>query len=192
MFSHEARLKRQALLGLAVPQLDACLCIWRAGIGSDHRIIVIAACPPLMLLVRLSDQFRVDPVNDQFGCADSYYRHVSPPHRTADCDTGQLVSPFPHRTLARILRRPFGIAIELRRHPSIIYGMWGLFVFARCLATISSLGSTTISARSLYRPVLLRPADGHRHTDPSIILRIMVIPFISSVMRDVFEVVPPC
>ncbi len=91
------------------------------------------------------------------------------------------------------LRRPLGIAIELLAGiPSIIYGMWGLFVFAPAfqehvqpwlidhLGTIPMLGFLFQGA-----PI------GIGILTAGIILAIMVIPFIASVMRDVFEIVPP-
>jgi len=90
------------------------------------------------------------------------------------------------------LRRPLGTAIELLAAiPSIIYGMWGLFVFAPIFAQYvqpslsATLGEVPI-AGSLFRG----PPMGIGMLTAGIILAIMVIPFIASVMRDVFEVVP--
>ncbi|MGZ3693270.1 MAG: phosphate ABC transporter permease subunit PstC [Bdellovibrionota bacterium] len=93
----------------------------------------------------------------------------------------------------RALRIPFGIAIELLAAiPSIIYGMWGLFVFAPFFAQnihpwlVNNLGSWPIVGVLFQGPPL-----GIGMFTAGMILAIMVIPFISSVMRDVFEVVPP-
>jgi phosphate transport system permease protein len=92
----------------------------------------------------------------------------------------------------RWLRRPLGIAIELLAGiPSIIYGMWGLFVFAPMFADyvqpwlIEKLGPLPI-----FGPLFQGIPMGIGVLTAGIILSIMVIPFISSVMRDVFEVVP--
>ena len=92
----------------------------------------------------------------------------------------------------RWLRRPLGIAIELLAGiPSIIYGMWGLFVFAPLFADhvqpwlIEHLGPLPIIG-----PLFQGVPMGIGVLSAGIILAIMVIPFIASVMRDVFEVVP--
>ena len=92
----------------------------------------------------------------------------------------------------RWLRRPLGIAIELLAGiPSIIYGMWGLFVFAPLFADhvqpwlIEELGPLPI-----FGPLFQGIPMGIGVLTAGIILAIMVIPFIASVMRDVFEVVP--
>jgi phosphate transport system permease protein len=92
----------------------------------------------------------------------------------------------------RWLRRPLGIAIELLAGiPSIIYGMWGLFVFAPLFADyvqpwlIENLGPLPILG-----PLFQGIPMGIGVLTAGIILAIMVIPFIASVMRDVFEVVP--
>ncbi len=92
----------------------------------------------------------------------------------------------------RWLRRQLGIAIELLAGiPSIIYGMWGLFVFAPLFADhvqpwlIEKLGPLPILG-----PLFQGIPMGIGVFTAGIILAIMVIPFIASVMRDVFEVVP--
>ncbi len=90
------------------------------------------------------------------------------------------------------LRRPLGTAIELLAGiPSIIYGMWGLFVFAPMFAEyvepwiIDNLGGLPLVG-ALFRG----PPIGVGILTAGIILAIMIIPFIASVMRDVFETVP--
>ena len=90
------------------------------------------------------------------------------------------------------LRRPLGTAIELLAAiPSIIYGMWGLFVFAPVFARhvqpplISTFGELPVIGRFFEGPAM-----GIGILTAGIILAIMIIPFIASVMRDVFEVVP--
>jgi phosphate transport system permease protein len=91
------------------------------------------------------------------------------------------------------LRRPLGIAIELLAGvPSIIYGMWGLFVFAPLFADhIQPWLTSATSGIPLLGTLFDGPPMGIGMFTASLILAIMVIPFISSVMRDVFEVVPP-
>ncbi len=93
----------------------------------------------------------------------------------------------------RVLRRPLGIAVELLAGiPSIIYGMWGLFVFAPFFADhIEPWINDHIGALPMIGPFFAGPPMGIGILTAGIILAIMVIPFIASVMRDVFEVVPP-
>ena len=91
------------------------------------------------------------------------------------------------------LKRPLGIAIELLAAvPSIVYGMWGLLVFSPILATYvqQPLQSVFKGVPVLGTFVSGAPV-GIGLLSAGIILAIMVIPFIASVMRDVFEVTPP-
>src|SRR3989338_1502498 len=92
----------------------------------------------------------------------------------------------------RTMRRPLGIAIELLAGiPSIIYGMWGLFVFAPLFADyVEPWINDHIGAMPYIGPFFSGPPMGIGILTAGIILAIMVIPFIASVMRDVFEVVP--
>jgi phosphate transport system permease protein len=90
------------------------------------------------------------------------------------------------------LKRPLGTAIELLAAiPSIIYGMWGLFVFAPIFqmhvqpALINTLGRVPGVSALFDGPPL-----GIGMLTAGLILSIMVIPFITAVMRDVFELVP--
>lgn len=93
----------------------------------------------------------------------------------------------------RVLRRPLGIAIELLAGiPSIIYGMWGLFVFAPLFADhVEPWINDHIGTIPMLGPFFSGPPMGIGILTAGIILAIMVIPFVASVMRDVFEVVPP-
>jgi phosphate transport system permease protein len=90
------------------------------------------------------------------------------------------------------MRRPLGIAIELLAGiPSIIYGMWGLFVFAPLFADhVEPWINDNLGQLPLVSPLFTGPNLGISVLAAGIILAIMVIPFIASVMRDVFEVVP--
>jgi phosphate transport system permease protein len=84
------------------------------------------------------------------------------------------------------LRRPLGTAIELLAGvPSIIYGIWGLFIFAPLLQQYVQplLIDTGL-------PLFAGPPLGVGILTAGVVLSLMVIPFIASVMRDVFETVP--
>lgn len=91
------------------------------------------------------------------------------------------------------LRRPLGIAIELLAGiPSIVYGIWGLLVFAPIFAEyVQPLLSKTLGKVPVIGALFSGPELGIGLLAAGVILAIMIIPFITSVMRDVFEVVPP-
>ncbi|WP_157256470.1 phosphate ABC transporter permease subunit PstC [Pelomonas sp. Root1217] len=91
------------------------------------------------------------------------------------------------------LKRPLGIAIELLAAvPSIVYGMWGLLVFGPILATfVQAPLQAMLSGVPLLGSLVSGPPVGIGILSAGIILAIMIIPFIASVMRDVFEVTPP-
>jgi phosphate transport system permease protein len=91
------------------------------------------------------------------------------------------------------LKRPLGIAIELLAAiPSIVYGMWGLLVFAPILAKYVQSPLQSWFGDVPYLGALFSgPPVGIGILSAGIILAIMIIPFIASVMRDVFEVTPP-
>ena len=90
------------------------------------------------------------------------------------------------------LRRPLGTAIELLAGiPSIIYGMWGLFVFAPVPAAVRAAVADRRRSAACRCSARCSPARryGIGMLTAGLILAIMVMPFIASVMRDVFE---PC
>ncbi|MDR2925895.1 MAG: phosphate ABC transporter permease subunit PstC [Azoarcus sp.] len=91
------------------------------------------------------------------------------------------------------LKRPLGTAIELLAAvPSIVYGMWGLMVFGPVLAQYVQQPMQSLLGDVPFLGALVSgPPVGIGILSAGIILSIMVIPFIASVMRDVFEVTPP-
>ncbi|MDD2885704.1 MAG: phosphate ABC transporter permease PstC [Dechloromonas sp.] len=91
------------------------------------------------------------------------------------------------------LRRPLGIAIELLAGiPSIVYGIWGLLVFAPIFGQyVQPLIGGTLGQLPIIGGLFSGPSLGIGILAAGIILAIMIIPFITSVMRDVFELVPP-
>lgn len=85
------------------------------------------------------------------------------------------------------MRRPLGTAIELLAGvPSIIYGFWGLFIFA---PMIQEYLQPWMMAW-LGAPLFMGPPLGLGIFTAGLVLALMIIPFIASVMRDVFETVP--
>jgi phosphate transport system permease protein len=91
------------------------------------------------------------------------------------------------------LKRPLGIAVELLAAvPSIVYGMWGLLVFGPILAEYVQTPLQNLTQGVPYLGAFFSgPPVGIGILSAGIILAIMIIPFIASVMRDVFEVTPP-
>ena len=90
------------------------------------------------------------------------------------------------------LKRPIGVAIELLAGiPSIIYGMWGLFVFAPLFADhVQPWMNDNLGTLPLIGALFQGPPMGIGMFTAGFILAIMVIPYTASVMRDVFEIVP--
>ncbi len=90
------------------------------------------------------------------------------------------------------LRRPLGIAVELLAAvPSIVYGMWGLLVFSPVLAKyVQQPLQALLSDVPYLRSLVSGSPVGIGILSAGVILAIMIIPFIASVMRDVFEVTP--
>lgn len=91
------------------------------------------------------------------------------------------------------LRRPLGTAIELLAAvPSIIYGMFGLFVFAPVFADYLQVPlQSVLGGMPLVGWLFGGATNGLGILAAGIILAFMVLPFIAAVMRDVFEITPP-
>jgi phosphate transport system permease protein len=93
----------------------------------------------------------------------------------------------------RSLRRPIGIAVELLAGiPSIIYGIWGAFIFAPWFQEhVQSWVVDRFANVPYLQDYLGGPPYGIGLFTAALILSIMVLPFIAAVTRDVFETVPP-
>ena len=93
----------------------------------------------------------------------------------------------------RWTRGPIGVAIELLAAiPSIIYGMWGLFIFAPFMAGhVEPWLGNHLGGKAVIGPLFTGPPIGIGMLTAGIVLGIMVIPFIASVAREVFSAVPP-
>jgi phosphate transport system permease protein len=138
---------------------------------------------------------RWNPVTENFGAAAPVYGTLVTSFiaMLIAVPIGLLIATFLTELCPMWLRRPIGIAIELLAGiPSIIYGIWGLFVFAPFLqrtlqpALISAFGDIPVLS-SLFAG----PPYGIGVLTAGLILAIMVLPFITSISRDVFEAVPP-
>ena len=103
------------------------------------------------------------------------------------------IALFLTETCPTWMRRPLGTAIELLAAvPSIIYGMFGLFVFAPIFADFVQVPLQQILGGMPIVGLLFGGvANGLGILAAGVVLAFMVLPFIAAVMRDVFEIVPP-
>ncbi len=106
---------------------------------------------------------------------------------------GLMVAFFLTELCPKVLRRPIGIAIELLAGiPSIIYGIWGLFVFAPFLQQyVQPFFIGTFENVPILSTLFAGPPYGIGMFTAGLILAIMVLPFVTSISRDVFDAVPP-
>src|SRR5438034_107306 len=138
---------------------------------------------------------RWNPVTERFGALAPIYGTLitSVIAMLIAVPVGLLIAVFLTELCPRWLRRPIGIAIELLAGiPSIIYGIWGLFVFAPFLQqTLQPFLIAVFGGIPLLASVFAGPPYGIGVLTAGLILAIMVLPFITSISRDVFEAVPP-
>jgi len=137
---------------------------------------------------------RWNPVTEIFGALPAIYGTVitSFVAMLIAVPVGLLIAYFLTELCPQRLRQPIGIAIELLAGiPSIIYGIWGLFVFAPFLQeTLQPLLINTLGNVPWIGGLFAGPPYGIGLLTSGLILAIMVLPFISSISRDVFDSVP--
>ena len=135
-----------------------------------------------------------NPVTDEFGALAPIYGTLmtSLIAMLLAVPIGFGVAIFLTELCPRRLRRPVGVAIELLAAvPSIIFGIWGLFVLAPILQRhvqpwlIAHVGPAPGIGRLFQGPPF-----GIGVLSAGVVLAIMVLPFIAAIMRDVFETVP--
>ena len=135
-----------------------------------------------------------DPVTEEFGALVPIYGTLvtSAIAMLIGIPVSFGIALFITELTPRFLKRPLGIAIELLAGiPSIIYGMWGLFVFAPFFAdNVQPWMNDHLGSLPLIGALFEGPPLGIGMLTAGIILAVMVIPFTTAVMRDVFEVVP--
>jgi phosphate transport system permease protein len=136
-----------------------------------------------------------NPVTEKFGAVAPIYGTLvtSLIAMLIAVPVGLFIAMFLTELCPMWLRRPIGIAIELLAGiPSIIYGIWGLFVFAPFLQQyvqpflIGLFGDIPVLS-----DLFAGPPYGIGMLTAGLILAIMVLPFITSISRDVFDAVPP-
>jgi phosphate transport system permease protein len=137
---------------------------------------------------------RWNPVTENFGALPAIYGTIvtSLVAMLIAVPVGLMIAFFLTELCPQWLRRPIGIAVELLAGiPSIIYGIWGLFVFAPFLqATLQPFLINTLGDVPVIGLLFAGPPYGIGMLTAGLILAIMVLPFITSISRDVFEAVP--
>ena len=136
-----------------------------------------------------------DIVNEEFGAAIAIFGTL------ASASIALLIAVplsfgialFLTETCPVWLRRPLGTAVELLAAvPSIIYGMFGLFIFAPLFAEYGQPAlQSTLGQMPLIGPLFGGAMNGIGILAAGLVLAFMILPFIAAVMRDVFEIVPP-
>jgi phosphate transport system permease protein len=138
---------------------------------------------------------RWNPVTENFGALAPIYGTLvtSIIAMLIAVPVGLMIAMFLTELCPMWLRRPIGTAIELLAGiPSIIYGIWGLFVFAPFLQQYVQPGLIAVFGEiPLLSSLFAGPPYGIGVLTAGLILAIMVLPFITSISRDVFDAVPP-
>jgi phosphate transport system permease protein len=136
-----------------------------------------------------------NPVTEKFGALAAIYGTLvtAAIAMLVAAPAGVGIAIFLTELCPYILRRPIGIAVELLAGiPSIIYGIWGLFLFAPAVqkyvqpTLIDVFGNVPVMST-----LFAGPPYGIGILTAGFILGIMVLPFVASISRDVFETVPP-
>lgn len=135
-----------------------------------------------------------DPVNDDYGALIAIVGTLVTSFIALiiACPISFGIALFLTEICPQRLRKVLGGAVELLAGvPSIIYGMWGLFIFAPLFAEYGQpLLKNTLGQIPFLSTFFKGPMMGIGILTAGLILAVMIIPFIASVMRDVFEVVP--
>ncbi len=136
-----------------------------------------------------------NPVTEQFGALAPIYGTLvtSIIAMAIAVPVGLMIAFFLTELCPLWLRRPIAIAIELLAGiPSIIYGIWGLFVFAPFLQKyVQPALIDTFDGVPILSSLFEGPPYGIGMLTAGFILAIMVLPFITAISRDVFDAVPP-
>jgi phosphate transport system permease protein len=200
--TNEAEAERAAVIG-KLRRGDA---IFRALTrGAAMSVLVILGAVFISLIDGAAPAFRAfglsfitteswNPVTEKFGGLAPIYGTLvtSALAMLIAVPIGLGIAVFLTEMCPPMLRRPIGIAIELLAGiPSIIYGIWGLFFFAPFLQqTLQPFLINTFANVPVLSTLFAGPPYGIGILTASLILAIMVLPFITAISRDVFDTVP--
>jgi phosphate transport system permease protein len=165
-------------------------------LGGVILVLIVGSTPALRtfgLSFLIDDSW--NPVTEKFGAIAPIYGTVvvSIIAMIIAVPLGLGIAVFLSELCPQSLRTPIGVAIELLAGiPSIIYGIWGLFVFAPFLQThVQPLLIDLFAPIPGFSNLFAGPPYGIGVMTAGLILAIMVLPFIASVSRDVFVATPP-
>ncbi|MEE9586925.1 MAG: phosphate ABC transporter permease subunit PstC [Hyphomicrobiaceae bacterium] len=187
---------------------------FRLGDGIFRSITLIAACAVLVLLTGVIVTLvygslpawraygwefivsqRWNPVTEKFGALPAIYGTLLTSFiaMLIGVPISLGIAFFLTEICPNRLRRSIGIAVELLAGiPSIIYGIWGLFVFAPWFqAHLQPFLIDSFANVPVLNQLFAGPPYGVGLLTAGLILSIMVLPFITSITREVFETVPP-
>jgi phosphate transport system permease protein len=135
-----------------------------------------------------------NPVKERFGALAPLYGTIvtSAIAMLIAVPVGIGIAIFLTELCPRTLRRPIGIAVELLAGiPSIIYGMWGLFVLVPEMQhSFQPWVISAVEGLPLLEGLFAGPPYGLGMFTAGLVLAIMILPFIAAITRDVFETVP--
>ncbi len=135
-----------------------------------------------------------NPVTERFGAAAPIYGTLvtSTIAMLISVPIGIGIAIFLTELCPRSLRRPIGVAVELLAGiPSIIYGIWGLFVLAPVLQQhVMPFLIAAFANVPILSSLFAGPPYGIGIFTAGLILSIMILPFVAAITRDVFETVP--
>ena len=158
--------------------------------------LIVGALPALQAFgFNFLIEERWNPVTERFGALAPIYGTLVTSFiaMLIAVPVGLLIAVFLTELCPQFLRRPIGIAIELLAGiPSIIYGIWGLFIFAPFLQeTLQPFLINLFGNVPVLSSLFAGPPYGIGMLTAGLILAIMVLPFVTSISRDVFDAVPP-
>jgi len=165
-------------------------------LGGTILSLVIGSMPALQAFgFNFLIEERWNPVTEKFGALAPIYGTIvtSLIAMVIGIPVSFGIAMFITELCPAVLKRPLGIAIELLAGiPSIIYGIWGLFVLAPFLQrTVQPFLIDTLGNVPGVGYLFAGPPYGIGVFTAGLVLGIMVLPFITSITRDVFETVPP-
>nr|WP_245270612.1 phosphate ABC transporter permease subunit PstC [Beijerinckia mobilis] len=135
-----------------------------------------------------------NPVSDKYGAMAPIYGTLvtSVIAMAIALPVGLGIAIFLSELCPDALKRPIGIAVELLAGiPSIIYGLWGLFILAPFLqAYVQPALISAFAPVPVLSSLFAGPPYGIGLLTASVILSVMILPFITSISRDVFQTVP--
>jgi phosphate transport system permease protein len=135
-----------------------------------------------------------NPVTEEFGAASSIFGTLVSTllAMLIAVPLSLIIALFLVELAPPVISKPVGSAIELLAAiPSIIYGMWGLFVFAPYMSDhVQPFLQNTFGEIPIIGALFSGPPIGIGMLSAGIILALMILPFVSSVMRDIFKMVP--